>query len=276
MNNNILGPGYTTEFIFLTTYPKNTHGRLFIFNNSLEIVSSFDPVECGTPPCGYLDDFHMVDKTGIFIVGDYKIDIAGNIVGSVNTEADFGFTTGTTGADYEIGTWQDSGPSPYLFYDFLGMYGDESNPSLTLTTTYYSYKLYLACYDYQNAMNPIILGFDADNDSEYNGQILFLSSFPPAPLPASLLEDNSIPKFVVENVNTDSEYKSMFYTRDGIIVRHNSTWKLHNINTGEVTATSIAEDSHTVKTDYDLNGDYYYIFNTREKMLYKCHTWWKQ
>lgn len=72
-----------------------------------------------------------------------------------------------------------------------------------------------------------------------------------------------------------SDYGRYHYTRDGFVTRSRGTYQLCSLDSGEVLKSISGSESRRSAAAFDIDGDYFYVYDAEAKKLYKCKTWWR-
>jgi hypothetical protein len=278
MNNNAVRPDLNDEYIFLICRPRDGQGIIYVLDTELKEVKKH------ILPTGdsiyNLDEFHMVSATGEFRISGYTISTDGqNISAPVHRDSQYGLAC--DGMDWEMNT---SPQSIYPEFPSRLYYGNVSEFNSTDPLNYIIDDNLSNPYELQNVavdtlpgdVTRVMLAFCREDDDRGRPAYIFLlPQFPLAVSPVTSLINNPGIKTIIKP-DMDTNHTGVYYTRQGLVVSHGmGIRKLYNFS-GEELAVSIDIDTELLREDYDLNGDFYYVFNIKEKQLYKCHTWWNK
>jgi hypothetical protein len=72
-----------------------------------------------------------------------------------------------------------------------------------------------------------------------------------------------------------SDYGRYHYTRDGFVSISGGNYKLCSLDNGEVLKSIVGSDTRRSAAAFDIDGDYFYVYDGEARKIYKCKTWWR-
>jgi hypothetical protein len=142
----------------------------------------------------------------------------------------------------------------------------------------------LAGLGYEPSGDPVLLGapavylliFYRDWDSD-RGSLYIVrtdaTKYPNPPYTIDLVSDGLSDGRTSSRVNDVEDRRHFLYTRKGVVVeaRNRGTFRLVSLEGEEIKSFFITSDERT-PFDFDIDGEYYYVFNQNTFTLYKAKT----
>jgi hypothetical protein len=256
-----LQDGLGNEAVFLIIHKPTGGQRVFLFDTSLAMKS--------TAYLDYNSDSHLVDDSGNFVVGDIRFDPGTmSFVESVDTDAGrFAFSDGSN--NFDLNSYYNE-PLDESTLEVRSGTGWPVSPTASHTI----------CIGERFELRG--LGYEPLTDSVY----LFLYNWEFERLRIVETPGSQYPSSLIANILYEPTYNpSAFideprgeyfrYTRKGFVssARQRGFLMLFN-NAGEVLKQFYLgiEDQEARGVDFDLDGEYYYVFNPNNYRLYKAET----
>jgi len=246
---------------------KDSGGQwIYAFDTSLELISK-DYMD-------YYSDLHLVDKSGIFVVGNIGFDpITLASYGWIDTNAGgrFAFSNGTY--NMELESYFNTDPTEQSVLTVR--YGDwplpwpPDTPLPAETTIRSGEKFWLRGLGYDASLGLVYL-FLFNEDSRYLQVVETNSTEYPASLKSEILDPVN---YISSPPIYDVEDRYFCYTRKGFVgsARRRGFYQLLNIE-GEVLKRFYIGTDDDRGFDFDIDGEYYYVFNRSNFRLYKANT----
>jgi hypothetical protein len=258
-----------TDRVFVAVQGYTT-SRLIVLNSDLSLTVGF-----GVNPIDGLGVGRraMVDAADDFVIGNRIIDNPSLIPGATTPgwSDDLGLSIGTSdnvlfSIDYGVS------PIRLICNRYSSGWGATGNPSAAISTnTEDHWELGAVAYDDHRAVDQkVVLLLRKWGDENDEGRVVYLpeTDLLVGPLTEPL---TSYPGFTV---SPKDGVDRMSYTRKGVVVREHG---------GDATLYRFREDDsvplqfstrHDVLDAYDLDGEYFFVVDKDERMLYKGRTGW--
>jgi hypothetical protein len=73
-----------------------------------------------------------------------------------------------------------------------------------------------------------------------------------------------------------SDFGRYYYTRDGFVAVSRGDYKLCSLKTGETIKSISGINNRRSACDFDIDGEFFYVYDGESKKVYKCKTWWQR
>lgn len=258
-----------SEYVFLIVRRDAGGQRVFAFDTSLELITMGE--------IDFQSNLNLVDANDDFVVGDVRF--YGDPLTSQSRYPDIGYNW-----DYAFGV---AAGSNYLLNSnsFDISYNRFSNtwsfpPTFVTTPLGAPTEMWLQGIGYDPQVfdpdplvpgNPVYLFFHGGQSDSDEGFLQIV--WTPASHYASLYDPvygNYPVQPKVDGVRGDSH---VYYTRKGVVAQTRTRGRYYLLTLdGEIQKQFQISSDEDIPLDFDINGEYYYVFDERNYRLYKANT----